>query len=200
MLILMPWSASALQAFTPAFVVGSFTTTCLCQSAYSSPSLHIAAASVATTSTDTGPPTTSHISRMVSLLFGLPSFAISDGLVVTPSRIPMAAASRISCRLAVSMKNFMRSVQLSAFVLDWISQRADPRDGDFDHVAGAQRSDAGWGARGDQVAGLQRHHAADEADYSIERKDEILGRAALPRLAIHPRLDRHVRRVDLVGQ
>src|SRR5258705_13853731 len=44
---------------------------------------------------------------MSGLLFCLFSFAISEGLVVTPSRMPSAAASRISLMLAVSMKNFM---------------------------------------------------------------------------------------------
>src|SRR6218665_1421056 len=37
----------------------------------------------------------------------MPSFAISEGLVVTPSRIPRSLASLIWSRLAVSMKNFM---------------------------------------------------------------------------------------------
>src|SRR5205807_6993710 len=50
-----------------------------------------------------------HVADLVMsvLLFCLFSFAISEGLVVTPSRIPRAAASRISLMLAVSIKNFM---------------------------------------------------------------------------------------------
>ena len=37
----------------------------------------------------------------------MPSFAISEGLVVTPSRIPSSFASLIWARLAVSIKNFI---------------------------------------------------------------------------------------------
>ena len=37
----------------------------------------------------------------------MPSLAIRDGLVVTPSRIPNSLASLICSRLAVSIKNFM---------------------------------------------------------------------------------------------
>ncbi len=101
----MPSSTRHLQAFRPSRVVGNFTTIFLCQLAYSRPSLHIAPASV---SAFTGPSTTEQISRMVSLkVLPLPSFAISDGLVVTPSRMPSEAASRISLMLAVSRKNFI---------------------------------------------------------------------------------------------
>src|SRR5207237_9863542 len=88
-------------------VVGTFTTTYLFQLAYSRPSRSMPSRSVESTSTLTGPFTTSQISLMSGLLFCLFSFAISEGLVVTPSRIPRAAASRISLMLAVSIKNFM---------------------------------------------------------------------------------------------
>src|ERR1700740_9651 len=37
----------------------------------------------------------------------MPSLAIREGLVVTPSRIPNSLASLIWARLAVSMKNFI---------------------------------------------------------------------------------------------
>ena len=51
-------------------------------------------------------PTRSMIS-MTRFLCATPSLAISDGLVVTPSRMPQAFACLISSTLAVSMKNFM---------------------------------------------------------------------------------------------
>src|SRR5215472_14451818 len=105
-LVLMPCSLRHLQAFNPSRVVGSLTTTCLCQLAYSWASLHMPPESVAMTSVLTGPWAISQISTMVCLK-GLPSLARSEGLVVTPSRIPSDAASRISAMLAVSTKNFM---------------------------------------------------------------------------------------------
>ena len=42
-----------------------------------------------------------------------PSFAISDGLVVTPSARPRDAPSRISLRFAVSRKNFIMKLPLN---------------------------------------------------------------------------------------
>src|SRR3954467_8782136 len=107
MFTLMPSELSCLHPLMPSRVVGSFTTTCLCQLAYSRPSRSIPSKSVESTSTLTGPFTISQISLMSGLLFCLFSFAISEGLVVTPSKIPRAAASRISLMLAVSIKNFM---------------------------------------------------------------------------------------------
>ena len=57
-------------------------------------------------STLTGPGTTRQISRINSSNF-IFSLAQSEGFVVTPSRIPQPAISRISSRLAVSRKNFI---------------------------------------------------------------------------------------------
>src|SRR3954470_22077399 len=116
MFTLMPSELSCLHPLMPSRVVGSFTTTCLCQLAYSRPSRSIPSRSVESTSTLTGPFTSSQISLMSGLLFCLFSFAISEGFVVTPSRIPRAAASRISLMLAVSIKNFMAC---PFFVLEW---------------------------------------------------------------------------------
>src|SRR5215472_15688323 len=107
-LVLMPCSLRHLAALRPSRVVGSLTTTCLCQLAYSWASLHMPPASVAITSVLTGPLAISQISMMVCLK-GLPSFATNEGLVVTPSRMPSEAASRISAMLAVSTKNFILS-------------------------------------------------------------------------------------------
>src|SRR5262245_44181148 len=67
--------------------------------------------SVATTSALTEAPSQLRISqifKMCSLKSTLPSLAMSDGLVVTPSRMPRLSASRISFRFAVSTKNFIR--------------------------------------------------------------------------------------------
>src|SRR5207247_5456415 len=54
----------------------------------------------------TGPFTREQILRSWSSKV-FPSFEISVGLVVIPSRMPVLAASRISSRLAVSRKNFI---------------------------------------------------------------------------------------------
>src|ERR1043166_671670 len=59
-----------------------------------------------TTSAEISPSTMATIS-CGSSLNGLPAFATSDGFVVTPSSNPIAAASRISLMLPVSMKIFM---------------------------------------------------------------------------------------------
>ncbi len=112
MLILMPSVESRLHAFNPSRVVGSFTTTFLCQLANSAASSSMPRVSVATTSTLTGPSTIPQISRIVSLN-GLPSLATSDGFVVTPSRMPSSEASRISLIFAVSRKNFMLTSKCS---------------------------------------------------------------------------------------
>ena len=53
-----------------------------------------------------GPGTTSQISA-ITVLKSRPALATSDGLVVTPSRRPVAASSLISARSAVSTKNFI---------------------------------------------------------------------------------------------
>src|SRR5438105_8652956 len=106
MLTLIPCPLRHLHAFTPSRVIGSFTTTCSCQLANSWPSRHIVPESVPTTSTLTGPPTILQISRIAGLN-GLPSLTMSDGLVVTPSRIPSAAPSRISPIFPVSRNIFI---------------------------------------------------------------------------------------------
>ena len=76
--------------------------------AISLPSLIIPSASVvvAFTSPLIGPSTIEVISLSTSLK-SRPSFAIRDGLVVTPQITPMSFALRISSTLAVSIKNFI---------------------------------------------------------------------------------------------
>src|SRR5215217_6149291 len=89
------------------------------------------------------------------------SFAISDGLVVTPSARPSAAPSRISLRLAVSRKNFITSSYA-------ISENTDPRHFYFDHIAGVHARDACRRSSRNQVTGIQCH---DLRDVSYKKGD-----------------------------
>src|SRR5580700_7829391 len=54
-----------------------------------------------------------------------------------------------------------------------ISERADAADAHFDYVASSQRAHARGRAGGDHVAGFERHHLCDEADYNINGKDHF---------------------------
>ena len=83
----MPAPESTLQAFTPSVVNGTFTTMCLSIVASSRPSRIMPCASVETTSPLTGPCTSWQICFRICR-GSPPSFAISDGLVVTPSMMP----------------------------------------------------------------------------------------------------------------
>src|SRR5208282_1816770 len=180
-------STRHLQAFRPSRVVGSFTTIFLCQLAYSRPSLHIAPASVAITSAFTGPSTTEQISRMVSLkVLPSPSFAISEGLVVTPSRMPSEAASRISLMFAVSRKNFIAAPNhpMSRSPDDPIPQRSNARNRDLHHVSRLHRTDARGRTGGDHISRHERHHLRTITDDLVQRKDEIGGGAVLFALAV----------------
>ena len=85
----MPSARSALHACTPALPNGTLMTTCGSIVARSRPSRIMPSTSVAMTSALTGPLTIWQIRFVISR--GSPlSFAMSDGLVVTPSMIPMA--------------------------------------------------------------------------------------------------------------
>jgi hypothetical protein len=106
---LMPSLDNARVAFSPARVSGHFMTTFGAIFEYSWPSRSIPSVSSLVHSADTGPLTISQIAAMCSSNSTLPSFAINEGLVVTPSAIPKAAASRISLRLALSRKNFIKT-------------------------------------------------------------------------------------------
>ena len=105
-LTIVPSSDSVRQALSPSQVSGTFTATFRAILASFRPSAIIASTSVAATSALTGPGTISQISAMICRKLR-PDFAISDGLVVTPSTMPVAASSAISLVSAVSMKNFM---------------------------------------------------------------------------------------------
>src|SRR2546425_1798536 len=110
-LTLIPSEASALQAFKPSGISGTLTTMFLWILARSLPSLIIASASTLTTSALTGPSTIEQTSRRRSLKLR-PSLATSDGLVVTPSRMPQLAASLISFVLPVSKKIIIGNLQV----------------------------------------------------------------------------------------
>src|ERR1051325_10426622 len=102
----MPSPDSALHARMPSRVSGTLTTMCGSIFAMSWPCVSMPAKSVAVTSPLTGPFTMSQI------LFRFwrqspSSFARSDGLVVTPSRMPSAATASISLMLPVSTKSFI---------------------------------------------------------------------------------------------
>src|SRR3954470_499674 len=109
-LVLMPSLVHVRTAFMPSASIGILTTMLLRSAAYSRASRIISSHVVPTTSADTGPFTMSQISSRTSLNLR-PVLATSDGLVVTPSTSPMAAASRISLTSAVSMKNFMADLR-----------------------------------------------------------------------------------------
>ncbi len=101
-----PPCVSVRQAFSPSHVSGTFTATLGAIFARWRPSATMPSASSAITSALTGPSTMAQISLTVCLK-SPPALATSVGLVVTPSRSPIAASSRISARSAVSAKNFM---------------------------------------------------------------------------------------------
>src|SRR5258706_14774387 len=69
------------------------------------------AESVETTSAEMGPSTIEQISLMTSRK-SRPSLATSVGFVVTPSRTPQEAISRIWAMLAVSRKSFTQGPRL----------------------------------------------------------------------------------------
>ena len=105
-----PW-LRVRQATSPASVRGTLTATFLAMPARKRPSSTIPSASVAVTSAETGPSTTEQISATTSVNLR-PVLATSDGLVVTPSSMPVAASALISSMSAVSIKNFIVSSEL----------------------------------------------------------------------------------------
>ena len=106
-LVSMPSSVRIFVAAKPSGVHGILIITFSGRSALSArPCSTIPAVSMAVTSAEIGPEQMPAISRTTSLK-SRPDFLISEGLVVTPSRIPHAAISRISSTSAVSRKNSM---------------------------------------------------------------------------------------------
>src|SRR5690554_834832 len=103
----MPSLEKTETALRPSAISGTFTTILGWIAASSRPSASISSSVVACTSALMGPSTMAAISAITSFR-GRPVFATREGFVVTPSITPIAAASRISFRSAVSMKIFMR--------------------------------------------------------------------------------------------
>ena len=106
-LVRIPLSANARAARSPSHVRGSFTTTFGAMAASLSPSFTMVSKSVATASAEIGPSTRAQISAMTSAMLR-PDLAISEGLVVTPSTMPVGTMSRMTATSAVSRKSFMR--------------------------------------------------------------------------------------------
>src|SRR6267142_3559558 len=106
---LIPSRDNCCVAFSPSRVRGHFTTTFGAIFEYSRPSRNMPSVSRLVTSAETGPCTISQIAAMCCLKSTPPSLAMRDGLVVTPSARPNELASRISFRLAVSIKNFIKT-------------------------------------------------------------------------------------------
>src|SRR5882672_2544789 len=104
----MPCPLKCFTALSPSLVSGHFTTTFGATWASSLPSFTMPSKSVATTSRLTSPGTMEQISS-TSGRKGFFSFAMSDGLVVTPSTTPIATPSLISETFAVSRKIFIDS-------------------------------------------------------------------------------------------
>src|SRR5271170_574737 len=72
---------------------------------------------------------------------------------------------------------------------DGIAERADSANADFDDVARSQRAHTRGRAGGDYVAGFERHHLRDEADYNINGKDHFLRVSRLFPDSIHVGFD-----------
>ena len=106
-LVSTPSSVKTLVAASPSGVQGILMITFEGNSAFNWRACsNIPGVSIAVTSAEIGPEQIPAISPTTSLK-SRPLFFISDGLVVTPSRIPQAAISRISSTSAVSRKNSM---------------------------------------------------------------------------------------------
>src|SRR5690348_13157733 len=110
--------------------------------------------SSAVTSAEMSPLTIAHIFARCSLKSPLPSFATSEGFVVTPSMSPSSLHSRISSRFAVSIKNFIIAVRL----FDRIFQHADAVYLHLADISALQLSDSRGRTGRDHIAGQQRHH------------------------------------------
>lgn len=104
----MPSSVRRRIAMIPSSIIGSLMMTLSATFASSRPSRYMPSASTDATSVVTGPLTSRQTSASNDGMSPFESWAPSrDGLVVTPSIRPEAAAQRISSRLPVSRKIFM---------------------------------------------------------------------------------------------
>src|SRR5579885_2400253 len=101
-----------LVAASPAFTVGTFTTTFGDQAAYSRPWAIISSASSDTTSTLIGTSDCQHISWICARRSRTPAFATWLGFVVMPLRTPQDATSFTSSSCAVSRYSFIEKPPL----------------------------------------------------------------------------------------
>src|SRR5690349_20403326 len=68
--------------------------------------------------------------------------------------------------------------------LHWIAQHPDALDADLDSIAGDERADARRRAGGDEIAGLESHHAGNPADNDVGRKKHQRSAAGLANRAV----------------
>ena len=102
MFTLMPSAESSAVAASPSSLIATLTTTFSCHSAMRFPSSNSSSAVDEIVSAEIGPSIVAAISSTRSR-YSTPSFATSEGFVVTPSITPSRAARRMSSMLAVSM-------------------------------------------------------------------------------------------------
>src|SRR5687768_13435486 len=181
----IPSSDRCRVAFNPSRVSGHLITTFGAIFEYSRPSRTIPSLSWLVTSAETGPWTISQIAAMCCLKSTFPSFAIREGLVVTPSARPNAAPSRISLRFAVSRKNFIaknssqkmphqthRSLT-GVWIKNLITQHADACYFNFNRIAVPHSRNARWRSCCNQVAGIQSHDLRDVPYKKGDRKCHV---------------------------
>src|ERR1039458_5910165 len=70
-----------------------------------------------------------------------------------------------------------------------VCEDAEAGNGNFDAVTGRERSDAGWRAGEQQVAGLKREDRSDEDEQLGEREDEVERGGVLADFAVETRLE-----------
>src|SRR5580698_6475 len=104
----------------------------------------------------------------------------SSGLRRSHRTMPTSTTTAMPASGSHSCQSFRSSLNASLFrcgsILrgdDGISERADAADAHFDYVPSSQRAHARGRAGGDHVAGFERHHLCDEADYNINGKDHF---------------------------
>ena len=78
-----------------------------------------------------------------------------------------------------------------------VPQRPYPLDLDLDGIPGGQRTDSGWRAGQYDVTGNERHHLRREGDEIVHVEDHVRGPGGLLDLAVDPRLDGQITRVDI---
>ena len=137
-LTIIPLSESSRHKISPSVVKGTFIVTFLPSPDSTFASSRMPLNSIAVTSALTGPSTSAQISAIVCFM-SRPDFAIRDGLVVTPSTIPVGRRAFISSQFAVSRKIFILSLIKSyCLFAGIISLDKQGRPLDHLHTAGVQ--------------------------------------------------------------